>query len=53
MSDYDNLLSQQQLDAINAPIEEARTTPAEAFYSKAFYRAEREKIYSRHWISDS
>jgi len=51
MSDYDNLLSQQQLDAINAPIEEARTLPAEAFYSENFFRAEGEKIYSRHWIA--
>lgn len=45
------LLSQQQLEAIGAPIEKARTLPSDAFYSEAFYEAERENIYSKHWIA--
>ena len=51
MNNKPELLSQQQLEAINAPIEKARTLPAEAFYSEAFYKAERENIYSKHWIA--
>lgn len=41
----------EQLARIDAPIDEARTLPARTYTSRAFYNAEREKIFSKHWVS--
>lgn len=46
-----DFLSAEQVQAIRAPIEEARTLPREAFTSTDFYELEVEKIYSRHWVA--
>jgi choline monooxygenase len=43
-------LSCDQLAAINAPIEEARALPASAYVDADFLAAERERIFSRHWV---
>ena len=45
------VLSPDQLAAINAPIENARSLPAESYISTAFFEAERERVFSRHWVS--
>jgi choline monooxygenase len=50
MSREGKVLSDEQLGRINAPIDRARTLPAESYYSPAFYEAERERIFSRHWV---
>ena len=41
----------EQLARIEAPIEEAGTLPAKTYTSEDFYDAEREKIFSKHWVS--
>ena len=51
LSQHDSLIPGEQFSRINAPIEEARTLPAQAYYSQEFHDAEREKIFSRHWVS--
>ena len=51
MSRDNRLISRDQLSRINAPIEEARTLPAEAYSGKDFHDAEREHIFSKHWVS--
>lgn len=51
LSRNNRLISPEQLSRINAPIETARTLPAETFYGKEFYDAERKNIFSRHWVS--
>ena len=50
LSRDNRIISREQLLRINAPIEEARTLPAEAYYGKEFYDAERENIFSKHWV---
>lgn len=51
MSQENSSVSCEQLSRINAPIENARTLPAQTYYSKEFYVAERERIFSKHWVS--
>ena len=51
LSRDNRLISPEQLSRINAPIETARTLPAETFYGKEFYDAERKNIFSKHWVS--
>ena len=51
MSQGISSVSCEQLSKIIAPIEEARTLPAKAYYSRDFYDAERESIFSKHWVS--
>lgn len=40
-----------QLAKILAPVEEAAALPAATYTSRAFFEMEREKIFSRHWVS--
>ena len=50
MEEIRKLLSAEQHAVVTAPIEKARTLPREAFFSRSFYEAEVELIYSRHWV---
>jgi choline monooxygenase len=50
MNQQGKAISSEDLARINAPIERAQSLPAEAYYSSAFYEAERERIFSRHWV---
>lgn len=50
MSRADRVLSDEQIERINAPIERASTLPAESYCSPVFFEAERERIFSRHWV---
>jgi len=43
-------LTPEQFAAINAPIETARALPAGAYMSNALFDAERDKVFSRHWV---
>ncbi len=51
LSQHDSQIPGEPLSRINAPIEEARTLPTQTYYSQEFHDAEREKIFSRHWVS--
>lgn len=50
MGETRNVLSAEQHALVTAPIEKARTLPREAFFSRSFYEAEVERIYSRRWV---
>jgi choline monooxygenase len=45
------LLSAEEVAAIERPIAEARTFPNRAYTSQAFYELEVEKIYRREWLA--
>ncbi len=47
---YD-ILTQAQIDACSAPIEQARTLPRQAFTSDRFFELEAEKIFARQWAA--
>lgn len=47
----ERLLSAAERAAVNAPIEEAMTLPAQAFTSPEFFRLEAERIFMRNWIA--
>jgi choline monooxygenase len=51
LSQENCVLTSEQLTSINAPIEVARTLPAESYYSEHFYKAERDRIFSKHWVA--
>ena len=51
MSGTRGVLTAEQVSAINAPIEMARSLPAVSYQSQEFFDAERERIFSRHWVS--
>jgi choline monooxygenase len=50
MEPPESVLSAEQLARINEPIATAQTLPASSYYSQVFYEAERERIFSRHWV---
>jgi choline monooxygenase len=50
MSGTRGVLTAEQVSAINAPIEMARSLPAVSYQSQEFFDAERERIFSRHWV---
>lgn len=51
MSHARAVLSAEQLSGIRAPIERASTLPADAYYCDEFYEAERQAVFSRHWVA--
>ena len=46
-----DLMSEESIDRMRRPIEEAWTFPARAFSDPAFLALEKEKIYQRRWVA--
>jgi len=51
MSNESSEVLRAQLARIDAPIEKAGTLPAKTYCSRDFFDIEREKIFSKHWVS--
>ena len=51
MHEETTVLSAEQFAAINAPIESARSLPAESYVSTKCFEIERERVFSKHWVS--
>lgn len=48
--DLSNLISQEERDLVMAPIETARTLPAQAYSSQDWFDLEAERIFKRRWM---
>jgi len=47
----DTRLTKAEFDSVTAPIDEARTLPARAYYTEDFFSLETERIFHRHWMA--